>query len=392
MASRTPPVPRIYLDNAATSHPKPESVYAAVDYYNRSLGAAAGRGGYRTAVEVDAVLRTCRKRAASLLGAESPERVAFAFNATDALNMALHGLLETGDHVVTTAAEHNSVLRPLGGLVDRRGIELSVVPVDAAGRVDPAAVRDALRHNTRLVVVQHASNVTGCVQPIEDIGSDAHQAGALVLVDAAQTAGHLAIDLADWPVDLLACAGHKGLLGPLGTGLLYVRPGLEDQLNGLRQGGTGSFSEQDRQPETMPDRLEAGNPNAPGLFGLEAGLEWLEERGVETIAAAEASLVERLLAGLEPLENISLVGPGPDSPRVGVVSLVSESLEPHELATVLDESFGIQARAGLHCAPGVHRAAGTFESGGTLRLSVGPFTTDTQIDAACEAIAAVTSG
>ena len=385
-------MPRIYLDNAATSHPKPESVYAAVDYYNRSLGAAAGRGGYRTAVEVDAVLRTCRKRAASLLGAESPERVAFAFNATDALNMALHGLLETGDHVVTTAAEHNSVLRPLGGLVDRRGIELSVVPVDTAGRVDPAAVRDALRHNTRLVVVQHASNVTGCVQPIEDIGSDAHQAGALVLVDAAQTAGHLAIDLADWPVDLLACAGHKGLLGPLGTGLLYVRPGLEDQLNGLRQGGTGSFSEQDRQPETMPDRLEAGNPNAPGLFGLEAGLEWLEERGVETIAAAEASLVERLLAGLEPLENISLVGPGPDSPRVGVVSLVSESLEPHELATVLDESFGIQARAGLHCAPGVHRAAGTFESGGTLRLSVGPFTTDTQIDAACEAIAAVTSG
>ena len=263
-------MPRIYLDNAATSHPKPESVYAAVDYYNRSLGAAAGRGGYRTAVEVDAVLRTCRKRAASLLGAESPERVAFAFNATDALNMALHGLLETGDHVVTTAAEHNSVLRPLGGLVDRRGIELSVVPVDAAGRVDPAAVRDALRHNTRLVVVQHASNVTGCVQPIEDIGSDAHQAGALVLVDAAQTAGHLAIDLADWPVDLLACAGPKGLLGPLGTGLLYVRPGLEDQLNGLRQGGTGSFSEQDRQPETMPDRLEAGNPNAPGLFGLEA--------------------------------------------------------------------------------------------------------------------------
>jgi len=385
-------VPRIYLDNAATSHPKPESVYAAVDHYNRSLGAAAGRGGYRSAVEVDAVLRTCRKRAAALLGAESPERVAFAFNATDALNMALHGLLETGDHVVTTAAEHNSVLRPLGALVDRRGIELTVVPVDAAGRVDPAAVRDAHRPNTRLVAVQHASNVTGCVQPIEDIGADAHQAGALVLVDAAQTAGHLTIDLSDWPVDLLACAGHKGLLGPLGTGLLYVRPGLEDQLNGLRQGGTGSFSEQDRQPEMMPERLEAGNPNAPGLFGLEAGLEWLEERGVETIAAAEASLVERLLAGLEPLENISLVGPGPDSPRVGVVSLVCESLEPHELATVLDESFGIQARAGLHCAPGVHRAAGTLESGGTLRLSVGPFTTDTEIDAACEAIAAVTSG
>ena len=385
-------MPRLYLDNAATSHPKPESVYAAVDRYNRSLGAAAGRGGYRSAVEVDAVLRTCRKRAAALLGAESPERVAFAFNATDALNMALHGLLETGDHVVTTAAEHNSVLRPLGTLVDRRGIELTVVPVDACGRVDPAAVRDALRHNTRLVVVQHASNVTGCVQPIEDIGTDAHHAGALVLVDAAQTAGHLPIDLADWPVDLLACAGHKGLLGPLGTGLLYVRPGLEDQLNGLRQGGTGSLSEEDRQPATMPDRLEAGNANAPGLFGLEAGLAWLEERGVKTIAETEASLIERLLAGLDPLENISLIGPGPDSPRVGVVSLVSEALEPHVLATVLDESFEIQARAGLHCAPGVHRAAGTLAGGGTLRLSVGPFTTDTEIDAACEAIAAVTAG
>ena len=213
-----------------------------------------------------------------------------------------------------------------------------------------------------------------------------------MLVDAAQTAGHLPIDLADWPVDLLASAGHKGLLGPLGTGLLYVRPGLEDQLNGLRQGGTGSLSEEDRQPATMPDRLEAGNANAPGLFGLEAGLAWLEERGVETIAETEASLIERLLAGLEPLENISLVGPGPDSPRVGVVSLVSEALEPHVLATVLDESFEIQARAGLHCAPGVHRAAGTLAGGGTLRLSVGPFTTAEEIDAACEAIAAVTAG
>jgi cysteine desulfurase family protein len=362
-----------------------------MDHFNRSLGAAAGRGGSRTAVEVDSVLRTCRKRAADLLGAESPERVAWAFNATDALNIALHGLLESSDHVVTTAAEHNSVLRPLGELVDRRGIELTVVDVDSAGRVDPALVQDALRPTTRLVAVQHASNVTGVVQAIDDIGSIAHNANALMLVDAAQTAGHLPINLADWPVDLLACAGHKGLLGPLGTGLLYVRPGVDEQLRGLRQGGTGSDSQRDRQPEAMPDRLEAGNANATGLFGLEAGLAWIEERSVETIAAAEASLTERLIAGLDPLPNISLIGPPPGSHTVAVVSLVSDTLEPHVLATVLDESFGIQVRAGLHCAPGVHRAAGTLASGGTVRLSIGPFTTADDIDAACEAIAAVTS-
>ncbi len=382
----------IYLDNAATSFPKPESVYAAVDHYNRSLGAAAGRGGYRAAVEVDTVLRRCRKRAAELLGAESPERVVWTFNATDALNMALHGLLERGDHVVTTAAEHNSVLRPLRALSDRQDVDVTVIDVDATGRVDPVAVRNALRPSTRLVAVQHASNVTGVVQPIDDIGSIAHENGTLVLVDAAQTAGHRPIDLADWPVDLLACAGHKGLLGPLGTGLLYIRPGTEDRMTGLRQGGTGSFSHEDRQPTAMPDHFEAGNPNAPALFGLDAGLAWLEEQGIDTLVAHEESLVERLVAGLEPLPDVTVIGPAPGTLRVGVVSLVAATLEPHVLATVLDESFGVQARAGLHCAPGVHRAAGTFDGGGTLRLSVGPFSTAEEIDEACEAVAAATGG
>jgi len=385
-------VTHIYLDNAATSFPKPESVYAAVDHYNRSLGAAAGRGGYRAAVEVDTVLRRCRKRAAELLGAESPERVVWTFNATDALNMALHGLLDRGDHVVTTAAEHNSVLRPLRALSDRRDVDVTVIDVDATGRVDPMAVRNALRPSTRLVAVQHASNVTGIVQPIDDIGSIAHENGTLVLVDAAQTAGHRPIDLADWPVDLLACAGHKGLLGPLGTGLLYIRPGTEDRMTGLRQGGTGSFSQEDRQPTAMPDHFEAGNPNAPALFGLDAGLTWLEEQGIDTLVAHEESLVERLVAGLEPLPDVTVIGPAPGTLRVGVVSLVAATLEPHVLATVLDESFGVQARAGLHCAPGVHRAAGTFDGGGTLRLSVGPFSTAEEIDEACEAVAAATGG
>ena len=384
-------MPQIYLDNAATSYPKPESVYAAVDHYNRSLGAAAGRGGFRAAVEVDTVLRRCRKRAAELLKAESPERVVWTFNATDAINLALHGLLDHGDHVVTTAAEHNSVLRPLGALSDRRDVEVTVIDVDVTGQVDPMAVRNALRPSTRLVAVQHASNVTGVIQPIDDIGSIAHENGTLVLVDAAQTAGHRPINLSDWPVDLLACAGHKGLLGPLGTGLLYIRPGIEDQMTGLRQGGTGSFSQENRQPTTMPDRCEAGNPNAPALFGLDAGLAWIEEQGTDELVTHEEALIERLVSQLEPLTDVTMIGPAPGAPRVGVISLVSATFEPHVLATVLDESFGIQVRAGLHCAPGVHRAAGTFDDGGTVRLSVGPFSTTEEIDEACEALASVTS-
>ncbi len=383
---------RIYLDNAATSFPKPESVYAAVDHFNRSLGAAAGRGGYRMAIDVDSVLKRCRRRAAEILGAETPERIVWTFNATDGLNLALHGLLHEGDHVVTTQAEHNSVLRPLRELEERRGIRVTVVDVDAGGRVDAAAVASALQPSTRLVAVQHASNVTGVVQPIQDIGATARAAGVLVLVDAAQSAGHLPMAVADWPVDLVACAGHKGLLGPLGTGLLYIRPGLEDELVGLRQGGTGSFSEDSRQPRVMPDKFEAGNLNAPALFGLDAGLTFLQETGITAIGEHEQELTERLLEGLRPLTGLRLVGPPPGVPRVGVISLVAEAFEPQVLATVLDESFDIQARAGLHCAPGAHEAAGTLADGGTLRLSIGPFSTTDDIDAACAALAAITDG
>jgi cysteine desulfurase family protein len=385
-------VSRIYLDNAATSYPKPESVYAAVDHFNRGLGVAAGRGGYRMAIDVDSVMKRCRKRAAEVLGAESPERIVWTFNATDGLNLALHGLLREGDHVVTSQAEHNSVLRPLRELEKRRGIRVTVVDVDAGGRVDAAAVSAALQPSTRLVAIQHASNVTGVIQPIQDIGTVARDAGVLVLVDAAQSAGHLAMTVADWPVDLVACAGHKGLLGPLGTGLLYIRPGLENELVGLRQGGTGSYSQDSRQPDIMPDKFEAGNLNAPALFGLDAGLAFLQETGVTAIEKHEQDLTQRLLAGLKPLTGLRLVGPPPEVPRVGVVSLVADAFEPQVLATVLDESFGIQARAGLHCAPGVHEAAGTLAGGGTLRLSIGPFSTTDNIDAACVALASITDG
>jgi cysteine desulfurase/selenocysteine lyase len=378
-------VSRIYLDNAATSFPKPAAVYEAVDRAQREVGAAEGRSATRAAMGVHRVVERCRQRAARLLGAESPQRIVFTFNATDSLNLALYGLLRPGDHVVTSSIEHNSVLRPLRHLADR-GITVTYVAADCEGRVDADDVRRSLQQNTRLVALLHASNVTGAIQPIDDVGEIARSAGALFLVDSAQTAGHLPIDVSRSPVDLFACAGHKGLLGPLGTGILYVRPGVEEHLQSVRQGGTGTDSENDHQPDRVPDKYEAGNHNVPGLFGLEAALDWLEKRSVTEVGRRERQLTTRLLNGLGGLPRLRIYGPRSIESRVGVVSVTVEGMDPHELAAVLDETFGIETRAGLHCAPGAHRCLGTLEAGGTLRLSPSAFTTEDEIDATASAL------
>jgi cysteine desulfurase / selenocysteine lyase len=378
-------VARIYLDNAATSFPKPSAVYEAVDKAQRQWGAAEARSATRAAMQVHAVIERCRQRAARLLGAESPQRIVFTFNATDSLNLCLHGLLRPGDHVVTSSVEHNSVLRPLRHLADR-GLEVTHVEADNEARIDPSDVKRTLRKNTRLVALLHASNVTGTIQPIDDVGTIARSAGAFFLVDAAQTAGHVPIDVANSPIDLLACAGHKGLLGPLGTGLLYVRPGVEEHLDSVRQGGTGTNSEDDHQPNQLPTKYEAGNHNVPGLCGLEAGLAWLEEKTVAHVCRHERGLTARLIERLSGVPGVRVYGPGSVDDRVAVVSLTIEGVEPAELAAVLDDSFGIETRAGLHCAPGAHRCLGTFAGGGTARLSPGPFTTDADIDAAADAL------
>lgn len=381
-----PETHRIYLDNAATTFPKPDAVYAAVENYNRRIGAAIGRGAYRATLEATAIVQRCRAKLADLLGAESPERLVFTFNCTDSLNLALHGLLRQGDHVVVSEVDHNSVLRPLRELHRKLGIEVTRVSADATARIDPAAFQRALRPNTRLVALVHATNVTGTIQPVADVGQIARDASALFLVDAAQTAGHLPINLRDLPIDLLACPGHKGLLGPLGTGVLYLRPGVESQLDSLRQGGTGTRSEDDVQPETLPDKYESGNHNAPGLVGLEAAVSWLMERGLNGIHQHEQLLVGQLLDGLAPIPGLRVFGPSSAEDRVGVVSVSVRGVEPQQVAAILDQSFGIEVRAGLHCAPGVHRAIGSFDSGGTVRLSVGPFTTSADISAAVEAL------
>lgn len=382
---------RISLDNAATSFPKPDTVYFAVEQWQRHSGAAVGRGAYCEAVEVGRIVERCRRRAAELLGAERPDRVVFTCNGTDSLNLALHGLLRPGDHVVTSAIEHNSVLRPLRWLRERIGIDVTHVPADRQGRVEAAAIRAALRPQTRLVALIHASNVTGTLQPIADVAEIAHRSGAVFLVDAAQTAGHLPISVRELGIDLLACPGHKGLLGPLGTGLLYIHPGLEEQIESLRQGGTGSRSEDDRQPTTLPDKYEAGNHNALGLVGLEAALEFLQQRGIAAIHQHEQELTARLLDGLRGIAGLAVHGPSTPADRVGVVSVSLPGWEPQVLAAVLDENFQIQTRAGLHCAPGAHRAIGTFEQGGTVRFSLGPFNIAEQIDAAIAALREIVS-
>jgi cysteine desulfurase family protein len=377
---------RIYLDNAATSWPKPPAVADAVDRYLRKLGAPAGRSGYREAAEVERRIRDTRRHTAQLIGADDPKRVVFTAGCTDSLNLALHGLLQTGDHVVTTVIEHNSVLRPLRHLQDHRGVEITHVGCSDEGFVDVDALVRAVRPSTRLIALIHASNVTGALQPIERVAEIARQHRALLLVDAAQSLGSEPIDVKGLGIDLLAGPGHKGLLGPLGVGILYLRAGVEEHVESCRQGGTGTQSEDDRQPRSLPDKYESGNFNVPGILGLEAALQFLRERTISALRRHETELTARLMDGLARIDGVTLHGPRDPRLRVGVISVSVAGFDPHEIASTLDATYAVQVRSGLHCAPLMHRALGTLERGGTVRLSLGPYTTDEHIDRTVAAI------
>ncbi|WP_437229397.1 aminotransferase class V-fold PLP-dependent enzyme [Planctomicrobium sp. SH661] len=379
-------MPRIYLDNAATSYPKPEAVYAAVDRYQRELGTAVGRGSTRASGDVQRIVDQGRLQAARMFGATGPQQVIFTLNGTDSLNLAIQGLLREGDRAITTVWDHNSVLRPLRELETSRGIETQIIPADKSGGVDLELLEQALKVSTRLVVVTHASNVTGIVQPVREIARLAHSAGALVLLDAAQTAGHLPVNLGEFDVDLIACPGHKGLLGPLGTGMLVLADGVHSQLQPLRFGGTGTTSESSRQPETLPEKFESGNLNAPGLVGLAAALEWRKSHSTQE---HETGLVRLLIEGLEQLPHVQVHLGEKERPRVGVVSFSIDRMLPQVVSTLLDQHFQIESRAGLHCAPLAHETLGTLEQGGTVRLSPGRFTTEAEIDLALEALAQI---
>jgi cysteine desulfurase family protein len=382
---------RIYLDNAATTWPKPPAVYDAVDRYQREIGGPNGRSGYREALEANSIVERARQGVAELLGADDPLEIAFGFSGTDVLNLAIRGVVRPGDHVVTTVCDHNSVLRPLRALAEQADVEVSYVPCDGEGFISPDDVRAALRPQTRLVAVVHASNVTGAVQPIAAIGRIVREHGALLLVDAAQSLGHVPLDVSTVDVDLVAAPGHKGLLGPLGTGVLYIRPGVERELEPLRYGGTGSRSDEDRQPDQLPDKYEPGNHNLLGLAGLVASCEFLARKSITAIHDHHTALTARMLERLQVIEGVTIHGPQSPANRTSVVSISIDGYDPQELAAVLEASRRIQSRAGLHCAPRMHEALGTTAGGGTLRLSPGFSTTLDEIDAVAATMEEVAS-
>ncbi len=378
----------IYLDNAATSFPKAPSVTDAVVDCLKNKGANPGRGAHRAALAASRVIFEARETVAALLNVEDSSNIIFTLNATDSLNLGIKGLLKPGDHAITTSIEHNSVARPLNTL-EQEGVSVTKVACDRHGHPDLAEFTQAISSKTKLIVVTHASNVIGTLMPLADIAAMAHQHQVTFMVDAAQTAGGFPLDVQRLGIDMLACSGHKSLLGPQGTGILYISPAIE--LEEIRQGGTGGDSENPLQPAVRPERYESGTPNTPGIAGLGAAVRFIQETGIDKIREKEDELVQRLLLGLEGIKGITLYGPAIEEPRAPIVSLNLQGMGCHELAFALDKGFDVAARSGLHCAPDAHRTIGTLDSG-TLRLSIGFFNTENDIDAALEAIKHIAAG
>ena len=348
----------IYMDNAATSYPKPECVYDAMDYFNRHLGGNPGRGTSSRTLEAGSILLDARETLAALFNIDDGANIAFMLNITEALNTALKGYLRPGDHVLTTSMEHNAVARPLFAL-SQKGVEWTVVNCNREGCLDPADIMAAIRPNTRMICMQHASNLTGTIMPVEEVGAIARQHGIVFLVDSAQTAGVLEIDVARQNIDLLAFTGHKGLFGPQGTGGLYVRPGIS--IEPLKQGGTGSSSEWLEQPDFMPDRLESGTPNTPGIAGLNAAVGYVLTTGCGSIRRHEQELTAQLLEGLQSIQRVQIYGGTDSSRRTAVVAFNLEGMDCGELSMRLEHDYGIISRSGLHCAPLAHKTLGTLE-------------------------------
>lgn len=378
----------IYLDNAATTYPKPGAVYKAVNHYLRHIGASAGRGAYRRALEADNLVFRTRKLLGRLFNIQDISRIVFTVNVTESLNLALKGLLKEGDHVVTSHMEHNAVWRPLKVLERERGIRISVVPSPGGVPLDPEELERALCPATRLVVLTHASNVTGTIMPLKEVGAICRRHNVPMLVDAAQTAGVIPIDVQELNIDLLAFTGHKGLLGPTGTGGLYIAPGIE--LKPLKEGGTGGESLLEHMPFHLPDRFEAGTLNVAGIAGLGASVEFILEQGVEKIRAHEQALTAFALEQLKEVPGLTVYGPQNADERVAVFSFNLEDIAPEEVAYVLDEAYGIMVRAGLHCAPQAHRTIGTVKRG-TVRISPGYFNTEEDLTALARALAEIVS-
>lgn len=376
----------IYLDNAATSWPKPPAVWEAMERNMRESAANPGRGSHAMAVKASRVLFETRKRLARLFRIGNPNDIAFTLNTTHALNLAIQGLLKSGDHVITTTLEHNSVRRPLEALKRRLGIDVTYIPTDPQGMVDIKAIENAITSRTKLIAVTHSSNLLGSILPIEAIGEIARRRGVKLLVDAAQSAGVLPIDVEAMGIDLLAFPGHKGLMGPQGTGGLYIHPNLE--LEPLMQGGTGSKSEAPEQPNVRPDRYEAGTQNTVGLAGLSEGVNYILKETTQAIHAKEQGMTFELMEGLQRIPGITLLGPTIGEERTAIVAFLLEGVDPSEMAFLLDQQFNIAVRAGFHCTPLGHETAGSFETG-AVRASPGYFTEKSEIVSMINAVSEI---
>lgn len=379
--------PLIYFDNAATAWPKPEPVYEFMLGFYRKTGVNPGRSGFDLALEAGSLLDKLRKRLTRFFGGDedASDRLCFGYNATDALNLIIFGLLGRGDHVITTNLEHNSVIRPVNHLVRDQGVSATFLRFDQNGFIDPDDVRNAIRPNTKLVIVNHGSNVIGTVQPIAEIGRVCHERGVLFAIDTAQTAGVIPINMREMNVDVLAFTGHKGLMGSMGIGGLCVRKHVD--IRQVRAGGTGVRSAYPYHLEDFPWRLEYGTPNMVGVAALWAGQQWIEEQGgVAAIHAREMKLAQKLVDGIRGIEGVKLYCCSSLEDHLSTVSMNIEGAEAGDVGVMLDCDYSIATRTGLHCAPLVHTQMGTLDIHGTVRFSIGAFNTEEQVDHAIHAV------
>lgn len=380
----------IYLDNSATSFPKPESVYDFMNTFFRSKGVSPGRSGFDAALEAEEVVNGTRKMLTKLFnGGPDHNRLTFSYNATDSLNLIINGLVEEGSHVVTTMLEHNSVLRPLHFHKTKGTIDVTYVPFDNDGFVNPEDIRNAIRPNTKFVIVTHCSNVLGTIQPIEEIGKICREKGVLFVVDGSQGAGSVDFDMQACNVDVYCFTGHKCLMGPTGIGGSYVREGVE--IRHTRAGGTGVRSAQESHLDEYPYRLEYGTLNLLGVGGLHAGVKWITEKGVMNIHHREMDLWEKLCNAVSQIDGVTTYCANGRKNHNPVLSFNIKGFEAGDVGTMLDVDYNIAVRTGLQCAPMVHKHIGTYDMHGTVRMSIGAFTTEAEIDAAIEAVKEIAS-
>lgn len=372
----------VYFDNAATTYPKPERVYETIMTAMREYGANPGRSGHKMALRTSREIYETRELIGKLFNIDNAMNIIFTFNATESLNMGIKGILKLGDHVITTSMEHNSVLRPIKYL-ERFGVESTIVKGDKQGRILASDIEKSIKPNTKLIINTHVSNLTGTIMPIEQIGKIAKNNGIIYMVDAAQSAGVYDIDVAKMNIDLLAFPGHKGLLGPQGTGGLYIRDKLE--LEGLIQGGTGSASHSLDQPSITPDKFESGTPNAPGIIGLGAGIDYILNRGISNIREYEEELTMHFIEEASKVDGVKLYGPLNKEEQGGVVALNIKDADSSEVSYILDQEYDIAVRPGLHCAPLAHKTIGTLEQG-VVRFSFGIFNRHEEIDYCIKAL------